>query len=314
MMRPLLWRAVSCLFLAPIYVTAETPAIATCHVAHNGTAPVEVHKMRGMGTLRIECPAGTVTTNPATEDISTGGLALIHAEDIQSRHTLLQDSLPGATYVTVYVPDEPLMRHGDLTVRQMPTKETTIFFKCGASGNTACWIGIQVAAQNPLGPQGCVVDGSEINLQVTAADQEAQFVCGDGKKLLPEGDDAFEEDCTRQIPLSSALPGATLIRGEEPGTMNVFSVTELPKEAKIVCYVCAAAASAIPAERCFIRIQVSSRAYVPKASAKVAVRGFVTQKIGTPATTTTTSGSRMESGMTARIASALGILLAGTVF
>nr|ADG26779.1 surface antigen 3 [Sarcocystis falcatula]WGM49912.1 surface antigen 3 [Sarcocystis sp.] len=266
--------AVACLVWAPVHFSVADPPVATC-VSENGDQ-TQTYQLATIGQVRITCPGGTTLANRGAEEANDGPTAQVYSEANTGKNVALNTLLIGGTYVRADAND-------DLTVSQLPSNAVTVYFLCnktGGGGGVGCWIGVQVAAQPPLGPQGCTVGGSEVTLTVTAANATAQFACAATKNVFPEGTNVYNSDCSTETPLSTALPGATLTRGD----MNALRIPTLPAAAKNLCFVCATNAGDGADQKCSVKINVS----------------------GSPG-----ESPNGSVGLTARAASALGIFMLG---
>nr|WGM49904.1 surface antigen 3 [Sarcocystis sp.] len=265
--------AVACLVWAPVHFSAADPPVATCVVGDN--VSTQTSQLASIGQVRIKCPATTTLANRGAAQATDGPTAEVYSEANDGKNVALNTLLAGGTYVQSGADD-------DLTVSQLPTKAVTVFFLCNkTAGGVGCWIGVEVAAQPPLGPQGCTIGGSEVTLTVTAANATAQFTCAATKNVFPEGTNVYSSDCKTETPLSTALPGATFTRGD----MNALKIPTLPSTAKNLCFVCATTAADEANQKCSVKINVS----------------------GNPPG----GGGSGSVGLTARAASALGILMVG---
>nr|WGM49913.1 surface antigen 3 [Sarcocystis sp.] len=265
--------AVACLVWAPVHSSAADPPVATC-VSGDDT-PTQTYQLASIGQVRITCPGGTTLANRGAEEANNGPTAEVYSEANVGKNVALNTLLVGGTYVRADAND-------DLTVSQLPTNAVTVLFLCNKQPGPGigCWIAVEVAAQPPLGPQACTVGGSEVTLTVTAANATAQFACAATKNVFPEGTNVYTSDCKTETPLSTALPGATLTRGD----MNALKIPTLPSAAKNLCFVCATNAGDEANQKCSVKINVS----------------------GSPQ-----GGGNGSVGLTARAASALGILMIG---
>nr|WGM49908.1 surface antigen 3 [Sarcocystis sp.] len=264
--------AVACLVWAPVHFSAADPPVATC--VSGDDSPTQTYQLATIGQVRITCPGGTTLANRGADEADNGPTAQVYSEANTGKNVALNTLLVGGTYVQSGAND-------DLTVSQLPTQAVSVYFLCNKTGGgVGCWIGVQVAAQPPLGPQGCTVGGSEVTLTVTAANATAQFACAATKNVFSEGTNVYTSDCKTETPLSTALPGATLTRGD----MNELKIPTLPAAAKNLCFVCATNAGDGADQKCSVKINVS----------------------GSPG-----ESPNGSVGLTARAASALGIFMLG---